>query len=312
VKRVTAVVLNWNGPDDTIACVMSLRDSGHEGLDIVIVDNASSDHSVARFRAEIPDVPLLTRPANGGYATGNNVGIRYALEHGADFVLVVNNDVVVTRHFLEPMLAEMEADRAVGIVTCEAKFQSDTSRLYPTGGSISWFRGAGVMLPRRKRYQRTVVDFVSGCILLVRREVFEKLGLFDESFFMYFEDVEFSRRVGQKYRMVYTPAATVYHRSGGGKSWAGQTTTYLYYMARNRFIAFQEEPAVYRAYLVLVSVASAFAKSAAIASHVLAGGSNAAAGSQLKALWGGFLAGARTLTDSPRDRSSPTKGVSHG
>lgn len=287
MTHITAVVLNWNGPDDTIRCVRSLRESGYPDLDILVVDNASTDDSVARIRAELPDVRLLTREANGGYAAGNNDGIRYAITHGADYVLVLNNDVVVTRGFLEPMLAEAQADPKVGVVTCDARFESDHDRSYPTGGRLSWWRGAGVALSASMRRERRVVDFVSGCILLVRRAVFESVGYFDESFFLYFEDVDFSRRVNHQFSIVYTPRATVYHRSGGGDAWARQTPTYLYFMARNRVRAFRDRSVAYRAYLVLVSFAAAVAKSVAI----LVGGRRR--DQQLGALWRGFVAGTR-------------------
>jgi GT2 family glycosyltransferase len=287
MRHITAVVLNWNGPEDTIRCVRSLRESAQPGLDVVVVDNASTDDSVTRFRSELPGVTIITRDSNGGYAAGNNEGIRSALARGADYVLVVNNDVVVTRGFLEPMLAEAEADPRVGVVTCDARFESDHDRSYPTGGTLSWWRGAGVALPRSSREQRKVVDFVSGCILLVRREVFEKVGYFDESFFMYFEDVDFSRRVARAFQIVYTPRAMVYHRSGGGDAWSRQTTTYLYYMARNRVRAFRDRSVAYRAYLVLVSFVAAVAKSLAI----LLRGSRRE--QQLGALWSGFAAATR-------------------
>jgi GT2 family glycosyltransferase len=196
------------------------------------------------------------------------------------------------------MVAELEADAGVGIVTCDAKFQSDTTRPYPTGGRLSRLRGAGVTLPKSERSHRSVVDFVSGCILLVRREVFEKVGLFDESFFLYFEDVEFSRRAGSVYRFVYTTLAKVYHRSGGGDAWSRQTPTYLYYMARNRFLAFRGEPVPYRAYLAAMSLASATAKSGAILSR------GRDRGRQLGALWRGLLAGIKTGFDDQRQVSA--------
>ena len=287
MTHTTAVVLNWNGPDDTIRCVRSIRDSGSTNLDVVVVDNASTDDSVARIRADLRGVPLLQRESNGGYAAGNNDGIRYALAHGADFVLVLNNDVVVTRGFLEPMLAEARRDPTIGVVTCDARFESDHDRSYPTGGRLSLWRGAGVAMPRALRGELRFVDFVSGCILLVRRAVFEKVGFFDESFFMYFEDVDFSRRVNRQFRIVYTPSSLVYHRSGGGDAWSSQTSTYLYYMARNRVRAFRDRPLPYRAYLVLVSFIAALAKSVAILFR------GRRREQQLGALWSGFVAGTR-------------------
>lgn len=294
MKKVGAVVLNWNGPDDTIKCVHSLRESGYPELDVVVVDNASTDDSLARFAGEIPNERVIACASNGGYAAGNNAGIKEALARGAEYVLVINNDVLVTKGFLEPMLAEAVSDAGVGIVTCDARFQSDPSRTYPTGGRISLLRAAGVKLSRRDRGRRAVVDFVSGCILLVRREVFEKVGLFDERFFMYAEDVEFSRRAGAAFRFVYTPNAVVYHRSGGGDRWSKQTPTYLYYMSRNRFIVFRDEPAAYRIYLALMVLGVAVAKSVSIAAGKLATPSSGQVREQLSALWGGWIAGLRS------------------
>jgi GT2 family glycosyltransferase len=308
MKKVTAVVLNWNRPIDTIDCVRSLQQSAYPDLDILVVDNASTDDSVARIESALPGVPIIRSPINGGYAAGNNIGIRHALANAAEYVLVLNNDVLAEAGFLQPMVREAEADPSVGIVTCDARFQSDHARSYPTGGRLNLWRGAAVALSRRERSQRMAVDFVSGCILLVPRAVFEKVGLLDETFFMYFEDYEFSRRVATSYRLLYTPDATVYHLSGGGDRWAVQTPTYLYYMARNRFLAFRNEPAAYRFYLALLGTAIAVAKSVAILSHAVHGGRGAQAGQQLGALWSGLLAGLRISVSAPPEASLTPRG----
>jgi GT2 family glycosyltransferase len=293
MKKVTAVVLNWNRPIETVECVRSLQESGYSDLDIIVVDNASTDDSVARIQSVLRGVPIIRSAINGGYAAGNNLGVRHALANGAAYVLILNNDVVVTPGFLQPMVNEAETDPSIGVVTCDARFQSDHSRSYPTGGKVRFLRGAAVALNKQERSQRLIVDFVSGCILLVPRAVFETLGLLDERFFMYFEDYEFSRRVATAYKLVYTPAATVYHLSGGGDRWSVQTPTYLHYMARNRFLAFRNEAAAYRFYLVLVGSVAAMAKSGSIVAHAVRTGRGGTAKSQLGALWSGLLAGVR-------------------
>ena len=308
MKKITAVVLNWNRPIDTIDCVRSLQQSGYRDLHVVVVDNASTDDSVARIQSALPGVRIIRSPINGGYAAGNNIGIRHALANGSDYVLILNNDVIVTPGSLQAMVREAEADSAVGIVTCDARFQSDHTRSYPTGGRINLWRGAAVALSRRERSQRTAVDFVSGCILLVPRAVFEKVGLLDETFFMYFEDYEFSRRVATFYQLLYTPDAAVYHLSGGGDRWAVQTPTYLYYMARNRFLAFRNESAAYRFYLALVGSAIAVAKSTAILSHAVRTGRGTQARQQLGALWSGLLAGFRISVSPPPKPSLTPRG----
>lgn len=115
--RVTIVVLNWNNGLDTLACLGSLVALNDPAYDVLVVDNGSTDDSVARIRTAYPDVTLIETGANLGYAGGNNVGIRNALVHGADFVCLLNNDVTVAPDFLAPLLAAMGSQPDVGVVT---------------------------------------------------------------------------------------------------------------------------------------------------------------------------------------------------
>ncbi|KAA0229999.1 glycosyltransferase family 2 protein [candidate division KSB1 bacterium] len=264
---VVAVVLNWNGYDDTAKCVLSLQKAAYANLQIILVDNASTDGSAGRLERDFPELPFIKLSHNGGYAAGNNAGIKLALERRADYVLVLNNDVVVEPGFLWPMVQLAEKNPAAGVVTCKALLQSGNGRIYCTGGNLSRLRCGGVPLPPGERDREGEVQFISGCILLARREVFEKLGSFDERFFMYFEDVEFSRRVRRQFKLFYTPAGVVYHKSGGGDKWKNYTETYLYYTSRNRLWVFQNESRAYRLYVILYGFLNAFAKSAVIAAH---------------------------------------------
>jgi len=289
---VAIVVLNWNGLEDTLACITSLLRISYHRCSIIVVDNGSTDGSPDTIASLFPQLPLIRREINGGYAAGNNTGIRYAMERGADFVLVVNNDVVVDPDFLQPMIDQALSKLSPGIVTCKALFQTDTSRVYCTGGRLSKWRCSGKPLPLSKISTVCEVQYVSGCILLVRRDVFETVGFLDEQFFMYGEDLEFSLRAGKLYRMVYTPSGVVYHKSGGGTAWMNYTPTYLYYTTRNRFWIFSNERFQYRSYVFLYNFLNLVAKSIVIvASYGLRIDSRPGVRKRLEALWKGFLHG---------------------
>jgi hypothetical protein len=288
---ITAVVLNWNGYKDTVNCVQSLKQVAYSNLEIIIVDNGSTDGSAEKLERIFPDLMLIKLSQNGGYAAGNNAGIRFALERGAEYVLVLNNDVIVEKDCLFPMVELAGNDTAIGVVTCRAFLQSDHQRIYGTAGGFSRWRCIGAPLPPRLRGRECEVNFISGCILLVKRKVFETVGLFDEKLFMYFEDVEFSRRVGKQFKLAYTPKGLAYHKSGGGDRWRNYTETYLYYTTRNRFWVFRDEPLWYRVYVTLYGILNAFAKSVVIITNLPAKSSRNQAGKRLEALWRGLIDG---------------------
>ena len=266
---VYAVVLNYNGTEDTRECVSSLQQSGYPRLEIVIVDNASPDGSAEVITRSFPDLPLLRQATNGGYAAGNNAGIRYVLARNADFILVINNDVVVEKGFLEPMVNMLRRDSGIGVVNAKVFYQSAPQEIFSAVGEFSRWLCTGLNKGRDAEACRSTtlecdVDYVCGVLLLIRREVFETIGLLDERFFMYFEDVEFSQRVRTQYRLAYTARSVAFHKSGGGKGWRAYTELYLYYHTRNRLWVFRNETWPYRVYVALFTLATALAKAAII------------------------------------------------
>jgi GT2 family glycosyltransferase len=294
--KVVAIVLNWNGFSDTESCVKSLQKVTSPPLEIVIVDNCSTDGSAEILANAFPNVPLIHRSSNGGYAAGNNEGIRHALVSGADHVLIINNDVIVEPDFLSPLVRILEERPKVGIVTCKAFFQRREKGIYCTAGRFSRLRCSGAPLPKTLTDRKSDVSYISGCILLVRKEVFERVGFLDEKFFMYFEDMEFSNRVRKVYTLAYTPAGTVYHKSGGGDSLKNFTEFYLYYTTRNRLLAFHESPWPYRVYVVVFSVTLAIAKSFVILFYIAKRPRMYNSGRRIAAIWKGIVHGCQGVT----------------
>jgi GT2 family glycosyltransferase len=186
---------------------------------VVIVDNASTDGSDAEIQRRFPDVILIHNARNKGFAAGNNVGIRYALEHGADCVLLLNNDAVLDRSAVNTMVSALFADSRRGVVVPKIYFHSPDidRRIWAAGARWRTLPPRVTMRGYRKRDfgqhdSSGPVEYATGCVLLVRRETFEKVGLLDESYFMYQEDYAFCDRVrASGLTLWYTSAAIAYH-----------------------------------------------------------------------------------------------------
>lgn len=210
---VWILVLNWNRPGDTLRCVASLRQLDYPEYRILIVDNGSTDTSVEAFQA-LPGVDLLVCDHNLGFGAGNNRGIEYALAHGADYVLLLNNDTEVPPGLVAELVGVARSEPSIGLVGPVIYYAERPEQV--------WFAGMrfrhGLYVVRRGLHLKPPlaavedVDFLSGCGMLVRREVWERVGLFDPRFFMYYEDLDFCIRAKEAgYRAVCATKARMWH-----------------------------------------------------------------------------------------------------
>ncbi|HEX2069386.1 MAG TPA: glycosyltransferase family 2 protein [Actinomycetota bacterium] len=209
---VHVVVLNWNGWRDTIRCVRSVTRSTHRNHHVVVVDNGSDDGSVRRIRSACPEVTIVEAPTNLGFAGGSNLGIRAALQSEADFVWLLNNDTVVGPEALRKMVEEIRKREDVGIVG--SVLVSPREGTVEAWGGGTWNRYLGTT----RRYTRPGRDqptYIAGTSMLIRRTVFETVGLLDEDFFFYLEDVDFClRALNRGWRVTVAPQAVVLHKGG--------------------------------------------------------------------------------------------------
>ena len=233
---VFIVIVNWNGQDVTLECLESLSRVAYTNCKIVVIDNASTDGSVQAIRKTFTDIVLLEMQNNLRFAGGNNVGIKYAVEHKADLILLLNNDTTVDKDFLTWMVARIQSDPRIGMVAPKIYYYDDPNRIWSAGGTISMWNGTmrhiGIRELDNGHYDTSCeIEYASGCCLLTKRSVVEKIGMLDESFPMYAEDADWSmrsRRAG--YLIFYEPKAKVRHKlsvsTGGHLSW---------YKIRNKF-----------------------------------------------------------------------------
>jgi hypothetical protein len=229
--RLIAVVLNWNGGADTPRALASL-----DGIETICVDNGSTDGSDAAVERDFPGVELIRNGANLGFAGGNNVGIRRALERGADWVLLVNNDAVVVPGIREALAAAAAARPDAGVLACKVMFESGLTVMYagatfrPRLGYSGRVRGHGAPDHFDAMEDTGRAD---GAAMAVSRAAVDAAGLLDERLFAYVEDVDWSLRIrAAGFAVVFVPDAVVLHK-GSASTGGGASTSNLYYSTRN-------------------------------------------------------------------------------
>ena len=173
-----------------------------------------------------------------GFSEGNNIGISHALDNGSDYILVMNNDVVVSNFFLKYLVKEVEKDHRIGIAVPKINYYGNKNIIWMAGGELKAIRGSGIPVGKdmddsnynKNRY----ITFASGCCMLISRDVFEKIGLWDKHYFLYAEDSDFCKRtIDTGYKILYCAKSKIYHKvSNTSKKLNRGITTY--YAVRNR------------------------------------------------------------------------------
>lgn len=251
--QVAIIVLNWNGGEDTLACLESLRQLDYPNYEIVVVDNGSTDGSAQAIRDAFPDVMMLGTGKNLGFAEGNNVGLRYALAGSADYVLLLNDDTEVASDFISVLVCAVEATPHAGVAGPTIYYFNRPTTIWAAGGTIDWRRGNSHLMALNEvdEGQYDVVrevDFVTGCALLARREVVDQVGMLDSRFFMYYEEAEWCVRVARAgYKILHVPQAHVWHKIVPTQQSASPRVHY--YMTRNRLLFLRSTRAGVRAWL---------------------------------------------------------------
>jgi hypothetical protein len=239
--RVAVVILNWNGKADTLECLESLMRMTYRDFEAVVVDNGSSDGSAEAIGAEYPHVTLLQTGVNLGYAGGNNAGVRWVMEKEFDYVLILNNDTIVSENLLGELVRTANILPPRSVLGASIYYYDQPDRL--------WFAG-GRWVPGSSRFQHVVqestessahrvpkeVDYVTGCALFAGLDAFRDVGLLDERFFLTYEETDWCFRAREKgYRCVIVPSAKLWHKVSA--SFGGTSSPLIdYFMTRNKLL----------------------------------------------------------------------------
>jgi GT2 family glycosyltransferase len=239
---VYIVLVNYKGYKDTVECIESLNKINYDNYKVVVVDNASGDGSYEKLKAEYGEHIIIESQDNIGFAGGNNIGIRLAMENQAEYVMLLNNDTIVHSEFLMHMVHCFKNNQNVGIVGGKILYYDKRDIISHAGGYIDMFKYTTVHYGLNCHVEdplfntERAVGFISGCLMMIDCEIIKKFGLLTEDYFMYYEDTDYCARLSSAgYELRYTPQARIYHKvsmSSGGE----ESAFFLEWNTRNRMI----------------------------------------------------------------------------
>lgn len=244
------IILNWNGWKDTVECVESCRQLSYQHFRILLVDNGSTDGSEGILRKRFPDIEFIQTGDNLGFAGGNNVGIRYALENHADFVWLLNNDTLVQPAALSALIETAELDSRAGIIGSKILIDSRPQYIWFAGGFWSFSKSLLTIRGENEKdsgqYERRAeVDFITGCSLLIRAFTIRDIGLLDERYFLYWEDTDWNAKARERgWKIFYSPQSVIQHKVSS--SFDIKTDQQAYYYLRNKLLFYEQHfPAMF-------------------------------------------------------------------
>lgn len=232
MRKVSFVILNWNNYIDTKECLESLEKITYPDYEVILLDNGSHDGSTQKIQKEFPQYTYIYNNDNLGFTKATNVGVKEALKRGADYVFFLNNDMIVDKNFLEPLVKAME-DEKTGLVGPATYCYPEKEKLHTAGEKINYWK-AGVeelALPKKT----VEVDCIGDCFL-IKKEAFEKIGYFYEPYFLYLADTEFcvrARKAG--FRIICEPSSLVWHKVRGTMDKVPAFANYYYYRGKLLF-----------------------------------------------------------------------------
>jgi GT2 family glycosyltransferase len=259
MTHVSILIVDYNGLEDTRECLRSLKKIEHSGFtfSVIVVDNGSKEPVVVSAADQPENTHILRSDSNLGFTSGNNLGYEYAKEHyHPDYILLLNNDTVVEKDFLSNLLTCVKHNDKLGLVAPKIyffsgrEFHTDSYQkeeqgkvLWYAGGSIDWknldaFHRGVDEVDRGQFDTQKESEFATGCAVLIPQEVIEKIGFFEETYFLYLEDVDLSMRAQLAgYPVYFCPESVVWHKNAGSTGGSGSALQ-QYYLTRNRLYFF--------------------------------------------------------------------------
>ncbi|MFA5134774.1 MAG: glycosyltransferase family 2 protein [Patescibacteria group bacterium] len=241
--RVSIIILNWNGLDDTIECLESLKKIDYPNYSISVADNGSEHGDADLLKKKYGNfIRVIEYKTNLGFAEGNNRAITILLGEGqSDFILLLNNDTVVRGDFLSKLVDVALRNETIGIIGSKNYFytpERKTNRIWCNGAKIAWWQGSIKHFQKERHVPADMPyfdsEFVVGSAMLIRTSVFKTVGLLDPSYFCYGEDGDFCLRAKKHgYQSVYAPASVIWHKIN--QSLTSFSPNYTYLVTRNKF-----------------------------------------------------------------------------
>ena len=233
---VISIILNSSRRDDTLDCLKSLRQSNYTNHQILVLDCQSTDNSIAAIRKNYPDIRIIELSENLGYAGNNNIGIQTAIELGADWVLVLNEDTILDADCISKLVEAGLKDAQIGVVGPIVYHYDEPAVIQSAGGLLGkYWQSVHLGMNETDHGQFSeprVVDWISGCAIMVRREAIEHAGMLDPNYFIYWEETEWCIRLSRaSWKILNVPKAKIWHK-GVQRNYQPKPS-FTYYATRN-------------------------------------------------------------------------------
>jgi hypothetical protein len=239
--KIFAVILNYNGRDTIKMCLDFVFQSDYPNLEVVVVDNNSTDESLELAKKFFSKFHFIKNEKNLGFAAGNNVGIKFALEKMADYVFLLNNDARIEKNTLSELVRKTEERKDIGIAS-PLIINGNTNEVWFSGGKIKWFSMKAVHNFRPNSKTPYETEYVSGCAMLIKKEVFRAVALLDEDYFLYYEDADFCLRAKKAgYDSLIVPYSRAFHFEKSELDKSGK----IYWLVISGILFFQKNTPVF-------------------------------------------------------------------
>ena len=215
-NNIALIIVNWKQYELTNSCLLSLQNSKCDNIQIILVDNESNKEKLNFLKNQFNEIVTFSNERNLGFTGANNIGIKYAIKNNFEYVMLLNNDTEVNQNFMVPLIGAFQKDNNLGAAQPLIMNFFDKKQVWNAGGSLNNFFGTTTIY-KKQPIKNKKVDWITGCCMILKKEIFKEVGLLDEDFFAYYEDLDLSLRIKKNgYNLKLIPSSIIYHH--GSKS----------------------------------------------------------------------------------------------
>ena len=232
-KKIAIIIVNWKQYELTINCLLSLKKLEYKNWKVILVDNESNFEKINKIKSDFNKVEVIGSKANLGFASANNLGIKYAIKNKFEYVMLLNNDTEVNKKFLSPLLNSFQNDNSLGAVQPLIMNYNNRAKVWNAGGYLNNFFGFPYTNKKLNNKNRQI-DWITGCCIVLKTKVIKKAGLIDEDFFAYYEDVDWSLRIKKLgYKLGVVESSVIFHhgtKSSNNSNFEGDLSPFVHYL----------------------------------------------------------------------------------
>jgi len=232
-KKIAIIIVNWKQYELTINCLLSLKKLEYKNWKVILVDNESNFEKINKIKSDFNKVEVIESKENLGFASANNIGIKYAIKNKIEYLMLLNNDTEVNKKFLAPLLNSFKNDNLLGAVQPLIMNYNNRAKVWNAGGYLNNFFGFPYTNNKIKN-KNLQIDWITGCCIVLKTKVIKKAGLIDEDFFAYYEDVDWSLRIKKLgYKLGVVDSSVIFHhgtKSSNNSNFEGNLSPFVHYL----------------------------------------------------------------------------------